>query len=156
MSIIPLRPRPDVPSCTSSKAKAQLICVTAPGIPIVWPLVRHFVGSAILKGGNLSSFAALEQSVFDGTAMLWVAWDSTTSKFLAAAVTQVGQINGIKIGTVMTVGGHSLDRFGWMLTEIEDYFRCNGCVRSRICGRRGWLRYYRDYKLRAVVLEKPL
>lgn len=154
MSIIPMRPRQAAPSSITSKA--ELICVHPIGVPIVWPLVRQFVGSAILRGGNLSSFAALEQSVFDGTATLWVAWDNILSQFIAAAVTQVGQINGVKIGTVMTVGGIGIDRFGPMLAELENHFRDQGCIRSRICGRKGWLRYYRDYNLRAIVMEKRL
>lgn len=122
----------------------------------MWPLVANFVASAILRGGNLSSFEALAQSVFDGTATLWVAWDGVASKFIAAAVTQVGQINGVKIGTVMTVGGNGIDKFGPMLAELEKHFRDEGCLRSRICGRKGWLRYYKDYKLRAIVMEKRL
>ena len=144
------------PSTTSSRAETnvQLICVAPIGVPIVWPMVAKYIAAAILRGGNLSSFAALAQSLFDGSATLWVAWDGVT--FIAAAVTQVGDINGVRIGTVMAVGGRGIERFGPMLAQLEEHFRENGCVRSRICGRRGWLRYYADYRQTAVVMEKKL
>jgi hypothetical protein len=155
MSVIPMRLPRDERSTTSSKADpVQLICVDPIGVPIVWPMVSSHIGAAILRGGNLSSFQAMAQDVFNGRALLWVAWDGIA--FIAAAVTHVGDINGVRIGIVMALGGRGIPRFGWMLAELEKYFVQCGCVRSRICGRRGWLRIYPDYKQTAVVMEKKL
>jgi hypothetical protein len=117
-------------------------------------MVARYIGAAIQRGGNLSSFANLVQSLFDGSATLWVAWDGAA--FIAAAATQLDEINGVRIGTVTAVGGRDIARFGPMLAELENHFRAEGCTRSRICGRRGWLRYYADYRQTAVVMEKKL
>lgn len=117
--------------------------------------MRHLIEAAMLRGG-MSSFAALEQAVYVGDAMLWLACQPRHDVIMAAAVTTVADVNGVRTGTVVAVGGHGLRRFGPLLADIERYFRDCGCTRVHICGRRGWQRWYRDYKLRAVVLEKSL
>lgn len=121
----------------------------------MWPHVGHLIAAAMVRGG-LSSFSALEEAVFRGEAQLWVVWAEDDAEIIAAAVTTVAEVNGLRTGTVVAVGGTGLPRFGPLLGELEQYFRGYGCVRVQICGRRGWQRYYRDYKLRAVVLEKSL
>lgn len=109
----------------------------------------------MLRGG-MSSFAALEQAVHAGEALLWIVWETAKSGVMAAVVTTMADVNGVRTGTVVAVGGHGLRRFGPLLADLERYFRDCGCTRVHICGRRGWQRWYRDYKLRAVVLEKTL
>jgi hypothetical protein len=135
--------------------KPDLFPIHEKYLPTVWPRVRHLIEAAMLRGG-MSSFAALERAVHDGEALLWIAWAVAESVTMAAAVTTVTDVNGVRTGTVVAVGGHGLRRFGPLLADLERYFRNCGCARVHICGRRGWQRWYRDYKLCAVVLEKSL
>jgi hypothetical protein len=154
---MPTRRQPDAHSNITFKdegAKPELFPIHGKFLPRVWPHVRHLIEAAMLRGG-MRSFAALERAIHDGEALLWVVWNTAESVTMAAVAT-VADINGVRTGTVVAVGGHGLRRFGPLLADLERYFRDCDCTRVHICGRRGWQRWYRDYKLRAVVLEKSL
>jgi hypothetical protein len=131
----------------------DLICVDPQWNQTVWPLARDFIKAAMERGG-LCSFAEVEADIYRGCVLLWLVWDDPS--IIAAAVTSLNIIDGAKIGTVLAAGGHGLDKFGPLLSQLEQHFRDEGCIRSRICGRKGWARYYPEYKVKAVILERQL
>lgn len=133
----------------------DLVCVDPALINQVWPLAREFVKAAMVEGG-LSSFAEVEADIYRGSNLLWLVWDAENSALMAAAVTSLNLVNGAMVGTVVAAGGKGLNQFGHLLPRLEQHFRDEGCVSSRICGRKGWGRYYPDYRIRAVILEKVL
>lgn len=122
-------------------------------VPYYWPHVRPFIEAAMIRGG-LNEFAEIEEAVLANRMLLWIAWDG--ERITASAVTQLNSINGSKTGTIVAFGGNDLDRFAPMITILEDHFRVEGCKASRILGRPGWARIYPDYKIKAIILERPL
>ena len=55
----------------------------------------------------------------------------------------------------LACGGEGQD---WrrLYEQIEDYGRNEGCVISRISGREGWKRIFKDYEIAWITLERRL
>lgn len=129
------------------------ICVDPALVNQIWPVARELIRVAMVRGG-MSSFGDVEQDVLCGGSLVWLAWDGQV--ILAAAVTRIDLVNGARVGTIVACGGTEFSRFGMLRDRLEQYFRAEGCMLSRICGRKGWLKHYPDYKVRAVIIEKVL
>lgn len=134
-------------------SSVDLLCLPPHCVSQIWPSVSGFIEAAMTRGG-LNEFADVEREVLAGRMLLWLAWDG--KRVLAAAVTQLSIINGVKYGTIVACGGRDLSRFKPLIDGLHGHFREEGCTRSRIIGRAGWARLYPEYKVRAVVLEKEL
>lgn len=132
---------------------AELICVDPKEIRKVWPYVAHLLRAAILRTG-LSDWQEIEDSVLDGDALLWFAWDG--HKIIAAASTSLSKPNGRLICTLTACGGENMKQWFPLLEKIEAYARDEGCDCVRVYGRKGWLRALKDYQMTNVVLERSL
>jgi hypothetical protein len=118
----------------------------------MWPHVANLVRRALARG--LTDFGTIEAKVFSGSMLLWIAWDG--EKIIAAAVTQLTEENGRKVGTIVAHAGSMWAKFGHLRFGLEDHFIAEGCSVSRILGRPGWSRILKDYRTKALVLEKEL
>ena len=81
---------------------------------------------------------------------LWFAW---SDKLEAAAVTRSDPDGAC---CLLACGGEHMDRWLWMLDEIEKWAKQNGSNRMMLAGRRGWERKLKDYTVSRVTLEKRL
>jgi len=144
-----------IPAVAAAEAprRAKLVCVDPARVSEIWPHVAHLIRRAMERGG-LSEFADVERSVAAGRALLWLVWDG--AQVLAAGVTALDLINGVKFCTIVACGGRGLERFGGLIDGVERYARAEGCARMRICGRKGWARVLPDYSIKRVILEKEL
>jgi hypothetical protein len=115
----------------------------------VAPLIK-----AAMEKGRLSSYADVEHSVRNGSALLWIAWNG--EKIKAAAVTELGIANSEKFCTVVACGGSDRGQWVHLLAGLEAYGKAEGCAAMRIYGRRGWLKLLPDYRTARVLLEKKL
>jgi len=86
--------------------------------------------------------------------LLWIAWDGST--IVAAAVTQLSVANDEKTCTIVACGGVGLKRIAPLISTLEQFARTEGCIRTRICGRRGWSRALPGYAVKRVIIEKEL
>ena len=139
-------------------SEVQGICVPPDLVSKLWDSVSPLINSALGASG-LTTLTEVERELLAGHMLLWIATDGT--KIEAVAVTQLSMVENrcgamIKTGTIVACGGKGIDRFSHMIRQLHDYFREEGCARSRIIGRPGWVRFYPDYKLRSVILEKEL
>jgi hypothetical protein len=87
----------------------QLICIDPAQTHEFWPHAAALIKAAMEKG-RLSSYADVEHSVRNGSALLWLAWNG--EKIKAAAVTELGAANGEKFCTIVACGGH--ERAQWL------------------------------------------
>lgn len=86
--------------------------------------------------------------------LLWVRWDG--DKLRAAAVTQIAVVPRGKVCTVVACGGERAGGWKDAIAPIEAYAKDQGCVATRIHGRRAWAKVFDDYDLEWVALEKRL
>lgn len=120
-------------------------------IGALWPNVSELIANACMRGGG--DFAAIERAVMAGDAILWVAHEGPD--VLGAAVTQLLMRGPRKICTLYAMGGE-LDRVRPVLDMLERYAVDAGCDAMEVCGRPGWARILRDYRVTRVEMEKRL
>ena len=132
---------------------ATLVCVDPKQIKRVWPHAAHLIKSAILRTG-LSDFKEVEDSILDGDALLWLAWDG--ERIVAAASTTLEKANDRKSCTIVACGGDDMSQWLGLIEQIETFARNEGCQCVRITGRKGWLRVLDAYKSEYVIMEKAI
>jgi hypothetical protein len=132
-------------------ASAELVCVPPSLVGDFWPLVAPLIAQAMRRGA-MGTFADVEASVRDGSALLWLA--CRNEQILAAAVTQLTRSNDRKVCTVLALGGSERPKWLPLREQLEAYARAEGCTAMRVCGRTGWARLLPDYRVRRIVLEK--
>ena len=133
------------------------VCVP-PGVAHeVWPFVSHWVKAAAERG-DLTTFAALEQSVLYGNGLIWLAFVHGGTDNLPSGVALTELIRSEKsLACVITAcGGEDFRDWICLIHKIEKYARAEGCDCVRIFGRRGWARVLDDYQTKKIVLERQL
>jgi hypothetical protein len=125
------------------------VCVDPARINEVWPHFKHWIKAAIDKIG-VSDWTDVEQSVISGKRLMWLAWDGKTVH--AAAVTELGD----GYCTILACGGKNLKLFLPLINDLEQFARNEKCTGVRVMGRRGWIRVLKNYKEKAVLLERRL
>lgn len=133
-------------------SKADLICIAPERVHQFWPYVEGLIHKAVVRGGG--DFSQIRHDVLCGPDLLWIAWED--GKLLAAAITSLGTVNGVKTCTIVACGGHGWGSFGHLIEGIENYATGENCAAMRIYGRIGWQRLLKDYGVRRVVLEKDI
>jgi hypothetical protein len=131
----------------------ELVCVDPSRINEIWPHVRPLLKAAIDRTG-LSLFGDLERDVRSGHALVWLAWNAETKTIEAAVATALQPTEAGLVCLVMACGGSDMKRWLSLLKPIEQYARAEGCKRSRIVGRKGWLRALPDYQEKYAVMDK--
>src|SRR5689334_24135377 len=132
---------PPVRAEAPSGAAPALVCVDPARVHEVWPHVRCLIAAAMRRGG-VGDVGDVARALRDGAALLWLAWDG--ERIIAAAVTEIAQFGGEKLCAILACGGTGFARFGHLIGGLEHYARAEGCVRMRICGRKGWVRLLPD------------
>lgn len=129
----------------------NLVCVDPDSLPDIWghvsPLIRRAMRDAVI-----SSFEHIEKELFSDKAQLWIVWDGQA--ILCAGITQLYKDKGVCL--ITACGGESREKWLHVLPEIEAFAKAEGCTRTMIIGRKGWLRELKDYRLAQVILEKEL
>jgi len=131
---------------------AELSCVPPDKVPLLWPHMSHYIRRA-MERGQMGEFADVERDVLCANSYLWVA--VLDGAILAAAVTKVTS-GDERLCTIVACGGYDWDRFGHLIEGLEKYARAEGCTSIEICGRPGWMRRLKDYRLRKIVIRKEL
>lgn len=132
---------------------AELVCVDPKEIRRIWPHASHFIKRAILRTG-LSDFEEVEDSILDGDALLWLAWDG--ERIEAAASTILETANERKSCVIVACGGEDMSHWLGLIAQIETYAKNEGCSCARIIGRRGWSRVLEGYRAEYAILEKAI
>ncbi len=132
----------------------EWICLPPRMAQELWPSVSPLIYAAMVRGG-LTNFSIVESAVHDGQMLLRLVVDAK-AVILAAVVTEISLIEGVKYGTIVACGGKQLSSFVHLRERLYDYFREEGCSKTRLLGRPGWSRLLRDYTVKAVVMEREL
>lgn len=125
------------------------VCVDPDLIETFWPYYRDWVKRAIDKVG-LADLKLLEQNLMEGKSLLWLAYDGREVHAVATTDLYADHC------TISACSGQHLKHFLPLIKDLERYARKEGKKSIRVEGRRGWERVLKDYRRRAVVLEKVL
>ena len=118
------------------------------------PMVRQLMHEALARANDYDFEADFLPDMKKGLLQLWVG--VAAMKAGLVVVTRVEQRPKNRVGQIMVCAGEN--RAFWLpfLTDIEDWFRAQGCVRVEALARPGWARDLADYRKTHVLLEKAL
>jgi hypothetical protein len=131
----------------------ELCCVDPAHVPIVWPHVSGAIHRAMMRGG-MGRFVDVQEDLRVANANLWLAIEGNA--VLAVAVTKVTAGESERVCTIVACAGRRWPRFGALIEGLENYARAEDCGAVEICGRPGWLRRLKDYRLVKAVIRKSL
>lgn len=131
----------------------ELVCVAPAEIRHLWPHVEPLLKAAISRTG-LSAFQDIEDDVLFGNALVWLAWNGETIE--AAASTALQKTDDGLVCLITACGGSDMKRWLPLLEKIEQFAKAEGCKRTRIIGRKGWLNVLNGYEEKAVIMDREL
>lgn len=121
----------------------QRVCdVPIHHLPVIWPLVEHFVAAA-LDRDECERFLPIDVYKFlaEGRGRLWVSWDRKVREFDAAGVTEIIQYPRCRECRVWLLAGKNMRAWVRELCEmVEAYASFEGCNHLATSGRRGWVK----------------
>lgn len=133
-------------------SKVKLHAIDPHKVALLWPLVSDLLQAAVERCGDWT-LDGVKSELENDRALLWITTDG--GKVYAAAVTRLLETPGGLTCQALACGGED-DDWPARFAVIEDYARAVGCTRTRIAGRKGWARVFRNYELAYVTLEKRL
>jgi hypothetical protein len=133
-------------------SSVDLICVAPSRVHEFWPYVEQLLKNATEHCGDWS-IGKIRSEVFRGDQLLWITWDGQHIR--AAATTKLLREENGAVCLAVACGGEEHD-WSERFAPIEEYARDEGCVATRIQGRQGWSRIFKDYKTEWVSLVKRL
>lgn len=131
---------------------AELVCVDPKEVRRIWPHCSHLIWAALEHCGDWTP-EEIEQGLFDGPYLLWITWDG--SRIKAACVTRLIVLPRGLVCQAVACGGAD-ECWPSRFEPIEQYAKNEGCIATRIQGRPGWARVFKEYKTEWVCLEKRL
>lgn len=134
------------------RCTADLLCVHPSQVGEFWPYVEKFLKAATDRCGTWS-IGELRREIDKG-ALLWIVWDGEAVR--SATITRLLQEERGLVLEAVAHGGEGNQDWRMLYEEIEDYGRNEGCIISRMSGREGWRRVFKDYDLAWITLEKRL
>lgn len=132
----------------------NLICVPPDRAGAAWPLVHPYIERAI-KRTDISDIMTVKSDVVSGHSLLWVAIDEN-ERLIGAGVTQLVLGDNRKICEIVAWGADDQQKCAPLLNIIHEHAKDEGCQAVRLFGRKGWARMLKEYKIRALVMEKVL
>jgi hypothetical protein len=131
----------------------KLIAVPPWQVPEVWPYAKRHVVAAVERVA-LADVSVVMAGLFAGRSLLWIAIDNAQP--FGAGITELVEEKAGKVCVIVAWGSDDQVRCAPLLETIEQFARDEGCVAVRLYGRPGWRRRLPEYRLKAVVMERPL
>jgi hypothetical protein len=83
--------------------------------------------------------------------LLWLAGDDE-AQVHGAGITEIDR----DVCVIVAWGSDDQERCAPLLATIEQFARDEDCAAVRIYGRAGWQRRLTGYRLKAIIMERPL
>ena len=130
-------------------------CVNPEMAGDVWPRVQDLIDAGYAAGDDFMPDDMLDR-IASGKTLLWIAIDETSGVIHAAMTTELIPMRSGLVCWMCQCGGDRLRDWSGFHTQIEDYARKEGCVKTLLRGRAGWQRVLDGYTVKTVQLEKAL
>ena len=88
---------------------------------------------------------------------LWISWNGKTNVVESAIVTEIVDYPRLRSCRYFLAGGTNMKVwFNPMKEQIEQWALINNCQRIELVGRKGWVKWLKDYKQKHIILMKEL
>jgi hypothetical protein len=141
---------------SSSSDELALVRIPPEKVAGVWPLVAPLLEKPIrMLDGALTEKTVYERGI-SGHFQIWAVLERDGT-LLASMVTQVLLHEACAPTCVaMLLGGRQMDRWLYLIGELEAWATQEGCGAIELGGRKGWSRVLPGYRQVSIVLRKDL
>lgn len=118
-----------------------------------WPLLEDWVSEFCERSNGSYTLPYVFESVKKGDMQTWVVMFEHV--IYSVILTEVRQTEIMEF-IIIFCKGEEMEKWLYLLDNLESYGREMGCKKSVVVGRDGWIRKLKDYKRTHVILEKFL
>jgi hypothetical protein len=115
----------------------------------LWPDIARFIEASVTTG-RYRSADYLRMCIL-GQAQLWIVYEGQP---IGAAITAVQSYPGGRWGRYLILGAENFMKMAAHEDVIDGYHRALGCKGMEMCGRKGWERLLRGWKMTHVEMHK--
>ena len=134
---------------------SQISYVPPQDVGLIWKQIEPL----LLKPLEIDGFAYMPKDIFDSILkkkmQLWISWNGKTNVVEAAIVTEIIDYPRLRSCRYFLAGGTNMKSwFNPMKEQIELWAIQNNCQRIELVGRKGWVKWLKDYKQKHIILMK--
>ena len=134
---------------------SQISYVPPEDVGLIWKQIEPL----LLKTLEIDGFAYMPKDIFDSILkkimQLWISWNGKTNVVEAAIVTEIIDYPRLRSCRYFLAGGTNMKVwFNSMKEQIEQWAIQNNCQRIELVGRKGWVKWLKDYKQKHIILMK--
>lgn len=107
----------------------------------------------VLSMAGAHTLDSLKTELEAGRSQLWIVHNT---RVRAVCVTTINIYPADKVCLIWLCAGEGRNEWIDLISDIEEWARGLGCLRTRIQGRPGWERVLSDYSKTNIILEKRL
>jgi len=141
----------------SLSSDSQISYVPPKDVGLIWKQIEPL----LLKPLEIDGFAYMPKDIFDSLLkkkmQLWISWNVKTNNVEAAIVTEIIDYPRLRSCRYFLAGGTNMKSwFNPIKKQIEQWAKLNKCQRIELVGRKGWVKWLKDYKQKHIILMKEL
>ena len=141
----------------SLSSDSQISYVPPKDVGLIWKQIEPL----LLKPLEIDGFAYMPKDIFDSLLkkkmQLWISWNVKTNTVEAAIVTEIIDYPRLRSCRYFLAGGTNMKSwFNPIKEQIEQWAKLNKCQRIELVGRKGWVKWLKDYKQKHIILMKEL
>tara|TARA_R110002167_G_scaffold50981_4_gene147936 strand:- start:542 stop:1012 length:471 start_codon:yes stop_codon:yes gene_type:complete len=141
----------------SLSSDSQISYVPPKDVGLIWKQIKPL----LLKPLEIDGFAYMPKDIFDSLLkkkmQLWISWNVKQNNVEAAIVTEIIDYPRLRSCRYFLAGGTNMKSwFNPIKEQIEQWAKLNKCQRIELVGRKGWVKWLRDYKQKHIILMKDL
>ena len=141
----------------SLSSDSQISYVPPKDVGLIWKQIEPL----LLKPLEIDGFAYMPKDIFDSLLkkkmQLWISWNVKTNNVEAAIVTEIIDYPRLRSCRYFLAGGTNMKSwFNPIKEQIEQWAIKNKCQRIELVGRKGWVKWLKDYKQQHIILMKEL
>lgn len=133
----------------------MIIYIPSAEVPRVWEMVQGYLGKAVEYVNGEMALEDFRQDLISGRKQLWVIAENYKPK--GACITEIADYPRKRIIRVLLLGGEDIKSWiGELLETGEAWARRIGAKSIEIDGRKGWVRFLKDFRLTHYRLSKEI
>ncbi len=135
----------------------QISYVPPQEVGLIWKQIEPLLNKPL----EIDGYAYKPKDVFDSLLIqkmqLWISWNTKTNIVEAAIITEIIEYPQLRSCRYFLAGGTNMKVwFNPMKEQIEQWAKQNNCQRIELVGRKGWVKWLKDYKQKHIILMKEL
>jgi hypothetical protein len=136
---------------------SELVFIPTDKIDQVWPMAAPHLERAIRYSAGESELSDVQELCSVGRFHLWLGWDADNKEPIGAGVTEIVDFPRMRI-CFLVLWASDAPREEWIesLQTVEKWAREQGCSKTRLLGRKGWLKILPEYRPQYYLLERTL